>query len=397
MVKSNLHNADGSFLGFLFQIERVLVWLSEIGEDGKIGIETDDDVVVQIKNGSKIETIYEQAKNNQSQKLAYSDQSEDLWKTLHIWVSAVVSGKVDPNVSIFSAITNKKIPANRLITKLAVAKLSDNAAMNDVVASLRLTAAKLSKDNKKYGDTIINCDDTVLKSIIDKITIFDGSYHHSQNEFKKKLKANLNIGDKLPFDHIYNGLLGHVTQVVISSWRNNEEAWLEVKKFNNLYNELVAEFHKKSFIENATEFLPVSNKDIEKNKQKIYVEQLKAINCNEEELLDAIHDYIRAGSEKNRYAKEFEITSAKFDEYYKDLKAYWKNISAPRFRIKEQFTDEDIGYKVYNEATIYKGKLNKQEPEQSYTYKGAFHFLANESEIGWHPEWSKLFKKEKNG
>lgn len=397
MAKSNLHSADGSFLGFLFQIERVLLWLSEIGEDGKIGIETDDDVVVQIKKGSKIETIYEQAKNNQSQKLAYSNQSEDLWKTLHIWVSAVVSGNINPSTSVFSAVTNKKIPANRLITKLAIAKLSDISVMEDAIINLRSTAAKLSKDNKKYGDTIINCDDKILKSIIDKITIFDGSYHHSQLEFKKKLKANLNIGDKLPFDHIYNGLLGHVTEIIIDCWRNNEEAWIDVKKFNNLYNELVAEFHKKTFIENATEFLPVSNKDIEQNKQTIYVEQLKAINCNEEELLDAIHDYIRAGSEKNRYAKEFEITSAKFDDYYKDLKNHWKNISSPRFRIKEQFTDEDLGYKVYYEATAYKGKLNKQEPEQSYTYKGAFHFLANESEIGWHPQWLALFKKKKNG
>lgn len=397
MQKSNLHSADGSFLGFLFQIERALLWLSEGGEGGKIGIETDDDIVVQLKRGLEIETIYEQAKNTQKQKLAYSDLSEDLWKTLHIWVSAAVEGRVDPKKSIFSAVTNKKIPITRLLTKLHLAKMDNEPGMTDIVATLKATAKKLSKDNKKYGETIINCDEAILKSVIDKIEVYDGSFHHSQSDFKKKLKQNLSIGDKLPFDHIYNNLLGHVTETIINCWRSNEEAWLEVNKFNNLYNDLVTEFNKKTFIENATEFLPVNRKEIEKNKKKLYVEQLKAINCTEDELLEAIHDYIRASSEKNRYAKEFEITSKKFELYYEDLKKYWNNISSPRFRIRENFSNEDIGYKVYNETTLYKGKLNKQEPEQSYTYKGAFHYLANETEIGWHPEWIDLFKKKKNG
>ncbi len=66
MTGTNTHSADGSFLGFLFQIERVLLWLSEGGEGRRVGIETDDDIVVQIQNGVTIETIYLQAKNAQS-------------------------------------------------------------------------------------------------------------------------------------------------------------------------------------------------------------------------------------------------------------------------------------------------------------------------------------------
>jgi hypothetical protein len=45
----------------------------------------------------------------------------------------------------------------------------------------------------------------------------------------------------------------------------------------------------------------------------------------------------------------------------------------------------------------YKGKLNSYEPEQSYTYRGAYHFLANELKIGWHPNWEDLFIKNSDG
>ncbi|MCC6584559.1 MAG: hypothetical protein IT271_12720 [Chitinophagales bacterium] len=397
MAKNNVHSADGSFLGFLFQIERVMLWLSEGGERKIVGIETDDDIVVQIQSGVDIDIIYEQAKNAQGGNIPFSDQSEDLWKTLSIWVKAVEEDRININNAIFSAITNKKLPASRLLLKLSKAKKENNAEMLKVIKELKGTALKLSKDNKKYGSVITNCEEQTLINIVDKIVVLDGSFHHDHNAFKKQLKANLSIGDKLPFDHIYNGLFGSVISKIINCWRNREEAWINVESFNNLYNELVAEFLKKSFVEQATSFIPVKKSEIEQNRKSLYVEQLNSINCNEQEILEAIHDYLRCQSEKSRYAKEFEVPESKFLEYYDDLTQHWKNISRPRFRINPQgLSPEDIGYQVYNETTLYKGKLNNQEPKQGYTYKGAYHYLANMPEIGWHPTWETKFKKTNN-
>jgi hypothetical protein len=398
METHNTHGADGSFLGFLFQIERVMLWLSEGGEGRKVGIETDDDIVVQIQKGTTIETIYEQAKNAQGGRIPFSDQSEDLWKTLSIWITAVKEGRIIVNTAIFSAITNKKLPKGRLLLKLSSAFKEDMTNMSLVIKELKETASKLSTENKKFGDVVLNCDEKILIDIIHNIIVLDGSYHHEHNEFKRKLKANLSLGNKLPFDHIYNNLLGAVTNKIIDFWRKGEEAWIDVDSFNNQYNQLVAEFHKKSFLEKATDFLPVSKNDIDKNLKQVYVEQLKAIDCNEEEQLEAIHDYLRAKSEKSRYAKEFEVLEPKFVAYYDDLRAHWTKISRPRFKINPQnLRLEQIGYQVYYETIIYKGKLNNQEPEQSYTYKGAYHHLANEQQLGWHPEWKTNFNKAVDG
>lgn len=396
MSKTNLHSADGSFLGFLFQIERVLVWLSEGGENGKVGIETDDDIVVQLKAGSEIKIIYEQAKNAQTGNIPFSDKSEDLWKTLSIWIKAVEEGRIDVEQAFFSAITNKKLPNKRLILKLSNAKKNDKVNMDLLIRELKKTATTLSATNKIFGESIINCEDELLSKIIDKIVVLDGEYHHNRKDLKLKLKSNLSMSNLLPFDHIYNGLFGHVTNMIIDYWRNGEEAWISVESFNKLYNELIAEFHKKSFIEKATDLLPLSNIKVDNNRKSLYVEQLNIIDCEDNEILEAIYDYLRSKSEKSRYAKEFEVTEAKFMAYYEDLKQHWINISRPRFKINPQnLTSEEIGYGVFYETILYKGKLNNQEPEQTYTYKGAYHHLANESEIGWHPSWQEKFKIKK--
>jgi len=393
MSKINTHSADGSFLGFLFQIERVLVWLSDGFVDGKIGIETDDDVVIQLKNGNEINYIYEQAKNAQSRNIPFSDKSEDLWKTLSIWINAVKEQRINLDSAVFSAITNKKLPTKRLILELSETKKENKIQMDLLVQKLKTMALTLSKENQKFGKIVIDCDDKLLSKIIDKIVVLDGEYHHDRKMLKSKLKSNLSISNTLPFDLIYNGLFGHVTNMIIDYWRKGEEAWIEVEYFNKLYNQLVAEFQQKSFLEKATQLLPVDNKQIDYNKKSLYVEQLKLINCEENEILEAIHDYLRSKSEKNRYAKEFEVTESKFLDYYEDLRQHWTSIARPRFKVKSQnLTSEEIGYEVFYQTILYKGKLNNQEPEQSYTYKGAYHHLTNEFKIGWHPSWEDKLK-----
>ena len=61
---ANLHGADGSILGFLYQIERALLWLSASPDDAVVGIEVDEDITVRLTQGEEIHTIYEQAKHS---------------------------------------------------------------------------------------------------------------------------------------------------------------------------------------------------------------------------------------------------------------------------------------------------------------------------------------------
>jgi len=394
LYSKSLHSADGSFLGFLFQIERVLWWLSKGDSKGIVEVETDDDVVVKLLDGQDIKTIYEQAKNTQQKtKTPFSDKSEDFWKTLSNWVQLVLDKEIDPSISIFSAISNKKLPSDRLLIKLHRATKENQTELQNLCNELREKASSLRKGLKKYADIILECDNTIFQSIIANVTVLDCDYNHDQ-QFKSNIKHNLRMSEDLPFDYIYSGLFGYVSDYLIGCWKEQKPGIISVEAFLNRYTALIAEFKNKKFIEQATALLPVTNEEIEANKSRTYVEQLIAVGCQEEEILESIEHYLRAVSEKSRYAREGDVSNEMFENYYIDLQENWKNVSRPRFKAckDDVAKHQSVGYEVLYETIKYKGKINGQEPEQSYTHKGAYQFLANEIKLGWHPEWAKKFK-----
>ncbi|MEQ8803304.1 MAG: hypothetical protein RLP45_14795, partial [Haliea sp.] len=87
MDRTNVHSADASALGFLYQAQYALLRLwSETSSDAVIYLETLDDVVLQA-NG---QTILEQLKHSLAAK---PDQitvaSVNLWKTLKSWIDVI--------------------------------------------------------------------------------------------------------------------------------------------------------------------------------------------------------------------------------------------------------------------------------------------------------------------
>lgn len=126
----------------------------------------------------------------------------------------------------------------------------------------------------------------------------------------------------------------------------------------------------------------------------MFVEQLNLIGGDEEDIIDAIHDYVRAASERSRLAQDGEISERKFKIYFDDLLSHWKSISKPKFKFCSPADYKKIGYEVYFNSLLYKGKLNNYEPEQGYTHRGSYHYLADQVQLGWHPKWQDLKKSK---
>jgi hypothetical protein len=393
LSRSNLTSADGSFLGYLFQIERVILWLSELEESAVVGVEVADDIVVQLSNGLEIKEIYEQAKHTTGKTAPYSDKSEDLWKTLSIWINLIRNEGVNPENSKFSLLCNRPLPSNRFALKLHKASKTDSDSLDQTCEELIQAASTLSAKLQNYGAIVQNCPKDILRQLVSNIIVIDPSYNHDQQEYFSKLKSNLHLTDDLPINDISEKLFGFVATFLIDNWRNKKEAWLPVKTFNKQFIQLVTEYKSKPFFERAASSLPVSKAEENRNRGKTFVEQLKLIKCDSEEILESIHDYQRALTERDRFAKDGEISSEKFDQYFEDLIENWKTISKPRFRSCTVDEHVKTGYDVYYETRKYRGRLNNFEPEQHYTYRGAYHHLANEMNIGWHPEWLDLLKK----
>lgn len=380
-------------LGYLFQVERVVEWLSQSSSETIIGVEVTDDIVINLNNGETLETIYEQSKHSTTSKVPYSDSSIDLWKTLFNWLRAINEGKIEPQKSIFSIFCNKQIPSSRLIYKLNEASSKNQESLENAYKLLVTKAKSLkAKSLKVYTDLVLKQDKNVLLQLIDNIKIIDINYTYSYQNHITLLKDKLHLPENFPANDINDKLNGFIMNYLVDKWRNKEAAWISVSTFNKQVSQLIAEYSRKSFVEKTKDLLPISSLQLAKGKNKTFATQLELIKCDENEILEAIHDYFRALSERDRYARDGEISSSKLELYFEDLKSNWKSISRPRFKFMGNSSKEKIGYEVLYESIKYKGKLNGYEPEQDYTYKGAYHHLSNELEIGWHPDWETLLK-----
>jgi hypothetical protein len=395
MNRENLHSADGSMLGYLVQVERAIFWLCSLPDGAIIGIEVEDDISAKLSSGENIKEIYEQAKNTINSNAPYSDKSEDLWKTLAIWVKAVLENRINIEHATFSVFSNRPIPTTRLITKISQANESNKVQLKECCRKIKETAASLKTKLKEYGDIVVGCPDETLEKIISRVEILDANCNHDSTNFTIQIKSLLHLSDDLPVNYIIDILFGFVSRNLIECWQNKRECWITVSDFNKKFTEIVAAYKEKSFLEKTVELLPpINSTEIDKNKSKKYVEQLELIACNEEETLEAIYDYIRAMGEKSRFAKDGELSADAFNEFYNDLKNNWTIQSRPKFKFVQKDNHVQIGYELYYKTLEYKGTLNRYVPEQQYTYKGAYHHLANELEIGWHPDWETKLKNE---
>ena len=183
------HSAPGCAAGFIYQLERALYWLAKSPAGFVIGIETDDDVVAKGPDGERTQ---EQDKHSiQDGAKPFGDRSTDLWKTLSIWLQALVAGEVTPEHTRFLMVTNKTLPD-------CLAKRIANAENPDGIDAC---IAELEKIGKKPSDTIATYVKTVLlpssrsylKKLIDNCELSDASGNASGSKLRKKTVSLLQI------------------------------------------------------------------------------------------------------------------------------------------------------------------------------------------------------------
>lgn len=387
MAKTTSHDAQGQMLGYLFQIERAVFWLSELKSGGFVGVECGDDIVIK-KNTKGDNELYEQDKSSISNKLPFADLSSDLWKTLGIWLNKVKTDSIDLEKCHFFMVSNRKIPTSRLVWKFSNAK--DDVELDTCVKLLKEIGAKHSG---KMVPTIVNVlafDDKELKALIKKIQVFDNS-SSKDVMYKEGIRNNMKIGKDIPFDNIYQNFIGWAFENIVNCWNDKKDAWLEVDSFVSLSNRLITQYSERPFIERTIENLPVSKGDISKHETENFVKQLEHIEADDDEKISAINDYLRASSEKTRFAKEANITIQDWRQFEGNLVDRWNMIFKPTCKLPSALSDKEKGYDIYYKTITHKEKLCGIETEQNYTTRGAYHRLANKIKLGWHPLWKKLF------
>lgn len=387
------HSASGSAAGFIYQFERALKHLAYSERGSIVGIETLDDVAIQNDNGL---VVYEQDKHSIGSVNPISNRSRGLWKSLKIWTKELTDNAFDLGQAQFHLVTNTSISGGVASKLMVPFGGRDEAWVAEVLKLIKDAGQYPTDDLKEYVSIVLGQDDTFLAALLRRILVIDATTGGDGAALEEDLKARIHLSDNAA-PEIIKGLRGWLEDIVMDSWRNGRDAIVSRECFSEQLRSLQSIWQGgKLFREIAAELVPVKDEDRKAHAKDRFVEQLLWIGVREgdEQLLDAIDEYLKSKTERTRLGQAGNIPPQEFRFFDARLVRRWKQI----FNLHAGNCQGDVGAElqragrvIFAETMNHRESLAGQDTHEPYLTTGAYHQLANEPkegpQVGWHPQY----------
>ncbi len=391
---ANTHVPDKLY-GYGLQVRQMLYELLNCEIDSVVSVEKFDDVGVE--NGD--EKIAIQTKSALSERNPVSDRAVDLWKTLYNWLLALKESELPLDSTLFTLVINVN-RSGKIVTWLN--QTHDEKEAEEIYEKIRNEF--FGKDGKyiKQSDSINNYIKTFLEEknkkyalcIIEKfklIVIGEGHTNKLYDEFRAKTYLPSDI-QPLVFDK----MLGWIDKITALQIESGQIMQIAKKSFNNelVLTQRLVNQHK-VLVELAAS---PTNTDLElqQNEYKTYIRQLQIIDLDYDDQLTAINDYLKASANRTIWAVKGDINEEILKNYYEDLKRRWKTKKNIVEMDRDEWEEIKRGKYLYNMCQDEDVDMGGMVTPRSFK-NGCYHELADQQQIGWHPNYKqKLKEDEKN-
>lgn len=380
------HSAPGQALGYYFQLERALSWLAMSEAGSFVGIETEDDVVVTLSNGIK---IMEQDKSSVD-GYPFDPTKNDLWKTLRIWIEGINDDEIDLDKTTLYLVTNRS-KSGSLAEIIGAADKDED--IKNCVAQIRKAGSNPSATIKTNVDAVLKTSDDLLKKLIKKIKYKDGLSVYG-SDLRAKIASDLQLSPDEDADAIIEEVCGWTYYQVVDAWRAKKPAIIERDSFIRRKNRSITARIRKAFNDNAIEISAITQADHEKHFESQFVEQLRIINCDQDEIVEAIKDYLVSTIKKTTLSRKGYVTQYDLEMMEQELVKRWKKIVRVN-RAKnnsDNRTPEDLGKIILNETLEHNVRIADIQTTNYSLTSGSYHSLADLMLVGWHPDYSAVLK-----
>lgn len=407
----------GSIAGYFFQFEFFIYKLLTIENDSTVSFEKLDDTATE-----KDQAItFFQLKHNVQAALggnskALTDRAPDLWKSLDVW-RQIITG---PNHSLrsdekqkeyidkheFVLVSNKSYENNKLFELCD--KIKNNTISDDEIDKVfdNITSkAKIKKNNSK-GENYEKQDS--IRNVQRQINALrDFKF---RREFLLKLKF-----ESLSFDDIKQKCHSHIRgmhftgnqiQEVFDDFKTEVEK--DFTKCAKIGLPLSYDYEKKLerfdavFQNKRVDDLNFRIKEEKFNPnflKLVCIRQLIKVGDVKEKNIDKIARIVTHFlSFKNRFNElqdNYRITTTDFDNFQQNTIAFWKNHFERVYDdIDEQTNEKEItdrAKKLLEKIRDFEVSLCKEKLLIPIS-NGAFYYLSDECQIGWHRDWEIFFK-----
>ncbi len=379
-------NAPGQFLGYAIQFPRALLHLLKAGPGDCVSIEHLGDVAIGYSDGT---ALVEEDKSSISVN-PLTDKSENLWKTFSNWVDAINDFNLDIEKTSFLLFANKS--GNK-----GLVDLFHNAIQGDEAKKAIADAKNKLKDTDKkhpiwpYYNKVVNENEAVFMGIIQRFSLEiseNGPYEEIKKELVKK-----HVG-KHQIKFITEKIGGWLQKKIIEKIQRSEPAII----FWNDYDKKFKEFYERSRRRELIDFTletPPNKGDIKSQLKShpLYVRQLEKIEETEDDIIEAVCDFLKAKSNRQNWIEDELIDEEIAMDFESKLQDFWKN-HKKQIDITQASLDLcKKGQLLYASCKNRQQTIGDKEPP-ARTIAGTYHLLSDTLTLGWHPGWEK-FKEKK--
>jgi len=380
-------SAADSTLGYLYQVRMALLWALrrlKSESDFLVSVEALDDVAFETTDGDIAEML--QTKHHRKGLADLTDSSVDLWKTFRIWFEGHAAGRVPPAAKLYLITT--ATAANGTAASLLRA-----SARNVTAAQQALDATASSSTNKTNLSAYrayLGMTPSGRAAILDKVVIIDASptITDLDSELRQEVFWAVEKEYHVPFLERLEGWWLRRVRLQLTTAASDRIASSELEA---QMSDLREQF-KQDALPVDDDLLDFTLDPETKTAYEGYsfVLQLEIIKAGKRRIAAAIRDYYRAFEQRSRWLRDDLIVGLDLHKYEKRLFEEWELVfEAMRDNLGDLAADdakEQAARSVlaWAERATIPIRLNVTEP---FVCRGSLHMLADESKIGWHPEF----------
>jgi hypothetical protein len=378
-------NASGQLLGYTIQYPRALCHLLRAAPGDAVCIEVHGDVAT-IHSDGTIEAEEDKSSINSN---PVTDKSSDLWKTLYNWVISINNNELNPQKTTFILYRNKSGREgivnyfDKAVTRADAQTAIDNA---------KKKIGEIKEDHaiwSYYKCVIFDYPERLIDVIVNfrLETGFGAGFHDVEAEVRAKLVP----ANQVPF--LASSISGWLVRKIAECISANQQAKITWEDFDSAFTNLFCRVRRLELIDFTLD-APPSNFDIDSHLalRPIYLRQVELVNGAEDELIEAVTNFLRAKINRDKWIEADVIDERLASDFENKLLSYWKNTKVRIGITNRGLSNEDLGKLLLVDCMV-RSETIQGESLPASTIAGTYHALANEPIIGWHPEWPSKFKK----
>ncbi|MBN6111243.1 ABC-three component system protein [Xanthomonas bonasiae] len=378
------HSAPGPYLGFSLQPVRLCYHLLNSPSDSSVSLELLDDVAIHYSNGN---VLLEQCKSALSHN-ALSDWSEDLWKTISNWLTAVESKKFDGGKAAFRLyVTPPK--SGKISTAIHDATSTD--AVNLLLKQVKDKLSKKAEPPKcmAYLQRFFDVPHALRNQVICNTSISSSDADPVQ-PLRTLLAPTVPDGS---IDIICEAAIGMAKARADKLIREGMPALIGVAEFRKSFHAFVQQNNMPGYLASLSAAPTADAAKAVLTTRPMFVRQLQLIEATEAQQLRAASDLMRTSGDKVKWAEAGFIYEDTFKDWEDSLLRRHEAFAGEIKDLHSNKPEAMRGRLIYGRCSVLEVPIGSRTVPNYFTH-GAFNDLADRRELGWHPEHKTLLDKE---